>query len=95
MAPFTKNRHIAAADWIGFEEPFLVDLERDIGETRNVAPRHPPVVKRLLDLAESMRADLGDADRVGKNMRFFDPLDERPDRTPLPPPRRPKPKKAN
>ena len=76
-APFSNNRHIAPADRIGFDKPFLIDLENDIGETTNVAADHPDVVKRLLALAESMRDDLGDFDRVGKNMRFFDPIDPR------------------
>jgi len=38
----------------------LYDLSTDIGETTNVADDHPDVVARLLDLAEKMRADLGD-----------------------------------
>ncbi len=83
-APFSRNVHIAPADRIGFEEPFLVDLEKDIGETINVAAEHPQVVERLLALAEAMREDLGDYDRVGKNMRFFDPIDPRPSRPPVP-----------
>ncbi|MCP4778024.1 MAG: hypothetical protein GY880_27705, partial [Planctomycetaceae bacterium] len=57
-----------------------VDLEADPGETRRVAAEHPGVVKKLLALAEDMRADLGDHDRVGKNMRFFDPLEKRPEK---------------
>jgi arylsulfatase A-like enzyme len=72
VAPFSKNTHIAPADRIGFDAPFLVDLEQDIGETTNVADKHPDVAQRLLGLAETMREDLGDYDRVGKNMRFFD-----------------------
>ena len=87
-APFSKNRHIAPADDVGFEEPFLVDLDADLGETTNVATAHPDVVERLLGLAESMRGDLGDYDRVGRNMRFFDPLDRRPSAPPVPPARR-------
>ena len=47
----------------------LYDLEADIGETNNVADRHPDVVKRLLALAEKARNDLGDVDRKGKNQR--------------------------
>jgi hypothetical protein len=78
LGPFSKNRHIAPEDWAGFDEPFLVDLEADPGETRCVAAEHPKVVERLLSLAEQARADIGDYDRVGENMRFFDPLDERP-----------------
>lgn len=87
-APFETNNHIAAADRVGFDQPFLVDLEADIGETTNLADRHPLVVKSLLALAETMRADLGDFDRVGKNMRFFDALDVRPTKPPVPPARR-------
>jgi len=38
----------------------LFDLGNDIGETRNVAARHPDVVRRLTKLAEAMREELGD-----------------------------------
>ena len=87
-APFSDNRHIGPADRVGFDQPFLVDLEHDLGETTNVAKQHPDVTERLLSLAEAMREDLGDFDRVGKNMRFFDPLDARPTKPPVPAPRR-------
>jgi arylsulfatase A len=40
------------------ENPRLYDLEADIGETTDVASRHPDVVARLRVLAESMAADL-------------------------------------
>jgi len=83
-APFSRNTHIAPEDRIGFEEPFLVDLENDLGEKVNVAAENPEVVERLMVLAESMREDLGDYDRVGKNMRFSDPLEARPARPPVP-----------
>lgn len=88
-APFGRNTHIAPKDRIGFEEPFLVDLENDLGETMNLAAENPQVVERLLGLAETMRKDLGDYDRVGNNMRFFDPLDVRPTTPPVPAPRKP------
>jgi arylsulfatase A-like enzyme len=39
----------------------LYDLEADVGETTDVAAKHPEVVKQLLAHAEAMRADLGDA----------------------------------
>lgn len=87
-APFSRNTHIAPADRFGFEEPFLVDLKEDLGETTNVAAANPMVVERLLGLAEAMREDLGDYDRVGKNMRFFDDLDVRPITPPVPAPRK-------
>lgn len=83
-APFSRNIHIAPADRVAFPEPYLVDLNSDPGETTNVAARNPRIVERLLDLAETMREDLGDHDRVGKNMRFFDPLKSRPTRPPVP-----------
>ena len=89
-APFSRNTHIAPSDRVAFDEPFLVDLENDLGETSNVAAGNPEVVEKLLGLAKSMREDLGDYDRVGKNMRFFDPLDARPKKPPVPAPRKPR-----
>ncbi len=48
----------------------LYHLERDIGETTNVAADHPDVVDRLQKLAEASREDIGDGpDRRGKNVR--------------------------
>lgn len=87
-APFSRNTHIAPADRVGFEKPFLVNLSKDIGETTDVAAQNPEVVQRLLGLAETMREDLGDYDRVGKNMRFFDLLESRPKLPPVPTPRK-------
>ncbi len=78
LGRFRRNGHIAPADWIEFKEPFLVDLEADPGESRSVAADHPEVVSRMLELAEEARADIGDYNRVGENMRFFEPMDERP-----------------
>ena len=99
LAPFVVNRHIGPADREGFDHPFLVDLENDLGETTNAAAAHPEIVDRLLALAEEMRNDLGDVDRVGKNMRFFDlkPGEARPTSPPLPQPRKPvrKPRQAS
>jgi arylsulfatase A-like enzyme len=52
-------------------EQELFDLESDIGETTNLAAQHPEIVKRLSELAEKARDDLGDAlqNRPGKNIR--------------------------
>jgi arylsulfatase A-like enzyme len=83
-APFSRNTHIGPTDRIGFSKPFLVDLENDIGETTDVSATNPDVVNRLLTLAESMREDLGDYNRVGKNMRFFDLTEKRPSKPPVP-----------
>lgn len=92
--PFSRNNHIAPVDRIGFNKPFLVDLQNDVGETTNVAEQHPAVAARLMDLAEGMRADLGDYNRVGKNMRFFDLIDRRPSKPPVPPNRKRKPRES-
>ena len=92
-APFSRNTHIAPVDRVGFAKPFLVDLHADIGETTNVAGQHPQVVQRLLKLAEEMREDLGDYDRVCKNMRFFDAVESRPVKPPVPVARKPRAKK--
>jgi arylsulfatase len=45
-----------------------------------VAREHPEVVAQFLKLAEEARADIGDYNRVGENMRFFDPMDKRPEK---------------
>ncbi len=49
----------------------LFDLDNDVGETTNVADRHPEVVERLKQLAETARDDLGDTatKRQGKGVR--------------------------
>ena len=48
----------------------LFDLENDVGETTNLADRHPEIVKRLEQYAETMRQELGDGkDRVGTSRR--------------------------
>lgn len=50
----------------------LYDLEADIGERDNVASAHPDVVERLEALADKARAELGDYDRMGSGVRFFE-----------------------
>lgn len=49
----------------------LYNLKDDVGETKNVADRHPEVVRRLQQLADKARADLGDSllGIKGKNVR--------------------------
>jgi arylsulfatase A-like enzyme len=39
----------------------LFDLENDVGETTNVAEQHPEIVAKIQQLADRMRADLGDS----------------------------------
>ena len=49
----------------------LYNLEEDIGETTDVSGRFPEVVKRLEEMAEKAREELGDAStgKEGKNVR--------------------------
>ena len=47
----------------------LFDLEKDIGETTDVKDKHPAVVNRMKNLADAMRADLGDRNGRGKGHR--------------------------
>ena len=48
----------------------LFDLDRDIGETNNVASEHPDVVARLQGYAKVMRKELGDGkENVGTARR--------------------------
>jgi arylsulfatase A len=51
--------------------PALFDLEADPGEKNDVYSKHPDVVKRMEELAEQAREDLGDSTtkRTGKNVR--------------------------
>lgn len=48
----------------------LFDLETDIGETTNIASKHPQIVNRLLTLCQEARTDLGDGPkRKGQGVR--------------------------
>lgn len=47
----------------------LFNLEDDIGEKREISAQHPEVVARLIALAEEARADIGDLDYAGKEVR--------------------------
>jgi arylsulfatase A-like enzyme len=71
--------YLAPADSAEVKQPMLFNLEADVAERRDVAAAHPDVVARLLALAEKARVDLGDHDRVGEGVRYFDPQPKRPD----------------
>lgn len=80
LGRFGKNAHIDPSDDIGFAKPALYHLIDDPGETKDCADANPEIVERLLEIAGQVRNDIGDHDRVGKNMRFFDPASPRPDK---------------
>ena len=47
----------------------LIDLQSDVSENTNLADQHPEIVERLISLADSARADLGEYDRPGRRQR--------------------------
>ena len=63
---FRRHPHFKSADG---SKPLLFNVVEDVSSTSNVADQFPHVVRRLMSLAESARADLGDADRAGANQR--------------------------
>jgi len=47
----------------------LYDVRRDVSEEREVSAQHPDVVKRLLALADGIRAEIGDMEKPGSGQR--------------------------
>ena len=66
-----KN-HVAKQDSKPLTSHQLYNLKDDIGETTDLATKHPDKLAELLKLAEWARTDIGDFDRIGKNARFYD-----------------------
>ena len=69
------SRHGYRVERTGLE---LYNLEKDVGETTNVAVHHPEIVAQLLANAEAARSDLGDSltGRVGGNHRAAGKVDD-------------------
>ena len=61
--PYWHVHHLHAAVWL-----------RDA----HLAKQHPAVVKRLTDVADAARLELGDYNRIGAAARFFDDGPRRP-----------------
>jgi arylsulfatase len=78
LRPLVPSEHNEPEDSGPIAEPLLFDLASDYRERYNVAANHPEIVARLLEAAERVREDLGDYNRVGRNVRFFDPMTTRP-----------------
>jgi uncharacterized protein YukE len=51
------------------DKHILYDLKNDIGETTDVSAQYPGQVEKLRQLAEQMRQELGDSDRIGQGWR--------------------------
>ena len=60
------------------DTPELYDLQFDWNESRDVSEQRGAVVERLMGLVEQVRERLGDYDRIGADVRFFDPGPRRP-----------------
>ncbi|WP_281613101.1 sulfatase [Flammeovirga sp. SubArs3] len=56
----------------GVSEIQLYNLSTDKEEQFNVADQYPEKVKELMSKIETARKELGDKDRIGENVRFFD-----------------------
>lgn len=77
----------AKPGWMGWwarridevKEVQLFDLKNDIGETTNIASKHPKIVQGLMTKIENARLELGDCDRIGNGARFYDPQLKRPE----------------
>jgi len=69
--PGGKGGIPAKYEQLSVEQPELYDLQRDVGERRNVIAEHPDIARRLEAFAETMRADLGDSltQRKGRGVR--------------------------
>lgn len=68
------GRYGESADWVTqyagiLKNDFLVDLETDIGETKNLADKFPEIVQELKNKAQWAREDIGDYAIKGKNSR--------------------------
>ena len=68
--------HVYRPEWDeeshrGPRKPLLFDLDRDLGETADLADQYPLVVEQLKALSEQARTDLGDTrtNRRGRNVR--------------------------
>jgi arylsulfatase A-like enzyme len=72
-------RHSAPEDRVVFDKHVLYDLEKDMGETTDVAGENPEIVAQLTILLDWAKEDIGDFDKRGINAR---PLGDEPYMTP-------------
>ena len=63
----TPNFHPSRCPYL--EELALYNLNKDIGETANVAKEHPEIVANLLKQLNLAKADIGYHDVIGKTSR--------------------------
>ncbi|MFO7975404.1 MAG: sulfatase [Candidatus Hydrogenedentota bacterium] len=72
--------HVYRPEWKNAKDhpPLLYNLREDVGETQDVAEKHPDVVARLMTLVKKAREDMGDAvtGATGENVRPVGRLDD-------------------
>lgn len=65
----TQFLQVGTETYLNIPQGALYDLDADPGETRNTAPQHPQVVRRMQELADSTIHELGDEGRPGSGTR--------------------------
>ncbi|WDQ19522.1 hypothetical protein [Rhodopirellula sp. P2] len=63
--PFWSKKPDKTKGFVTLNEKRLINLDRDLGEKKNVADRHPEIVARLNEQAELIRTKLGDVQTIG------------------------------
>ncbi|MEZ6132935.1 MAG: sulfatase [Planctomycetaceae bacterium] len=66
LESFVRHPHFKAGQ---SDRPLLFNVRNDIACTSNVAADHPDVVRRLTQLAQTARQDLGDQNQPGSGQR--------------------------
>ncbi len=69
-------RAVRSGPWKLFRDGKLYNLDKDVGESRNVAAKHPDVVKRLRGYMDAFEKEIGENSRpvgVAKNPRTLVP----------------------
>lgn len=78
LAPLTPSSSLSPADAAAVLQPMLFDIESDYGEQHNLAAEHPQVLAEMMAFVEETRRRYGDYNRLGADVRFFDPQEARP-----------------
>lgn len=73
--PFWNKKRAPGKLFVTLDQPLLFNLEKDVGETENVAEQHPVVVARLQSHAKAIRAELGDVKVKGTDQRAINLLE--------------------
>jgi arylsulfatase A-like enzyme len=67
--PFWSKKPDKTKGFVTLNEMRLFNLDRDLGEKKNVADRHPEIVARLNEQAKLIRTELGDVQTIGTDQR--------------------------